>query len=268
MLVGKLQEQMRVAGYSPKSIKSYTICAKKLYGYFKKPLNQIAEDEFGKFLAGMAARNYAPHTLNLYHASLKYVVTNIYHQPFAIGFGYTKRHKKLPVVLSRREIQVIISSIVNAKHRLMVALAYGSGLRVSEVVGLRVGDLDLNELTILLKQAKGKKDRLTVLPRMLKADLQNAVAGKKANELVFQSERGGRLTVRTAQVVFSRALGKSGVTKPASFHSLRHSFATHLLENGVDVRYVQELLGHANIRTTQIYTKVTNPKLRKIASPL
>ena len=129
-------------------------------------------------------------------------------------------------------------------------------------------DIDLNELVIHLKKAKGKKDRITILPEKIRDDLKNFVAGKKTRDFVFASERGGKLSKRSAKKVFKRALNNTKIKKPATFHSLRHSFATHLLENGTDVRYVQELLGHSNIRTTQIYTQVTNPKLKNIKSPL
>ena len=122
--------------------------------------------------------------------------------------------------------------------------------------------------TIHIKNAKGQKDRISVLPNKLIGNLKSLISGKMGNDFVFESERGGKLTTRTAQKVFERALKKSGTAKNATFHSLRHSFATHLLENGVDVRYVQELLGHQNIRTTQVYTHVTNPKIKNIKSPL
>ncbi len=129
-------------------------------------------------------------------------------------------------------------------------------------------DLDFDDLTVHIKQAKGLKDRISLIPKSLVNKLRNLVAGKANNDFVFTSERGGKLTTRTAQKVFEKALRKAGIKKEATFHSLRHSFATHLLENGVDVRYVQELLGHRNIRTTQIYTQVINPKLKNIKSPL
>ena len=109
---------------------------------------------------------------------------------------------------------------------------------------------------------------MSLIPEKMIHDLMNLIAGKKDNDLVFASERGGKLTTRTAQKVFQNALHKAQIKKKATFHSLRHSFATHLLENGVDLRYVQELLGHQNIRTTQIYTHVTNHNLKNIKSPL
>src|SRR3989344_5943150 len=268
MLIDRLQQEMKIAGFSPRSIKSYSICDQKIYSHFQKPLNQISEDEFKSFLAKLANKNYSPYTLNLYHATFKYIIRNIYKTPLDFRFPYAKRPKTLPVVLSRKEITILISSLNNSKHKTLIALAYGAGLRVREVINLKVRDIDLEELTIHLKQSKGAKDRITIMPVKIKTDIQNLITGKKAGDLVFESERGGKITTRTAQKVFSNALKKVGIKKPATFHSLRHSFATHLLENGVDVRYVQALLGHQNIRTTQLYTQVTNPKLKNIKSPL
>lgn len=149
-----------------------------------------------------------------------------------------------------------------------MSLAYSAGLRVSEVVNLRVRDIDITEMTITVRQGKGMKDRLTVISPRILDSLHKFTAGKKGNDYLFESERGGKLTTSTAQLVFQQCLKKSGIQKEATFHSLRHSFATHLLENGTDVRYVQALLGHANIRTTQIYTHVTNPMIKNIKSPL
>jgi len=268
MLLSKLQQHLRISGYSPKTIKAYTLCIKKIYDYFKKPLNKISENEFTKFLDHLVKKGNSPYTINQYHAAFKLVITKIYKQTFPFNFPYAKRHKKLPVVLSRKEIKLLINSISKLKHRLLVSISYGAGLRVSEVINLKVTDIDLDELTIHIKKAKGKKDRITIIPKKLKIAIQVLTTNKNSNEFVFESVRGGKLNSRTAQKIFSKALEKTGIKKQATFHSLRHSFATHLLENGVDVRYVQELLGHANIRTTQVYTKVTNPRLKNIKSPL
>lgn len=268
MLIQKLKQEMRLSGYSPRTIQSYTNCAKNLYKNFKKPLINVQETEFKSFLEKLAMRNYSPFTLNLYHSTMKYIFEHVYGKSWKFHFPYAKRHKRLPIVLSRNEIAEIIDTLKNKKHRLLIALSYGAGLRVSEIITLKVKDVDLQELIIHLKDTKGKKDRITILPEKLKSNLQNLMAGKGINDFLFESERGGILTTRTAQKVFSNALKKAEIKKNATFHSLRHSFATHLLENGVDVRHVQELLGHANIRTTQIYTKVTNPKLKNIKSPL
>lgn len=150
----------------------------------------------------------------------------------------------------------------------MISLTYGAGLRVSEVVNIKVKHLNLDELTILVVEAKGGKDRISVLPEKLIPDLRIMVAAKTGDEYLFDSERGGKLTTRTAQSVFEKSLQLAGIQKAATFHSLSHSFATHLLESGVDSRYIQKLLGHSNIATTMIYAKVTNPALMRIKSPL
>lgn len=259
---------MRLAGYSQRTIKSYTNCLKKIYHRLQKPLDQITENELKQFLDKLVRKKYSPYTLNLYHASFKYAIENIYKKRFNYRFPYAKRHKKLPIILSRKEIKELIKQTKNSKHRLLLALTYGAGLRVSEIVNLQVKDLNFEELTIHLKSAKGKKDRITIFPEKLKTDLKNLTAGKSKNNFVFSSQRGGKLSPRTAQKVFKNSLKRAKIKREATFHSLRHSFATHLLENGVDIRYVQELLGHSNIRTTQRYTQITNPKLKNIKSPL
>ncbi|MFH0952372.1 MAG: tyrosine-type recombinase/integrase, partial [Patescibacteria group bacterium] len=219
-------------------------------------------------------------TRNICLSAIKFYYRNVMKDASPIGIRAAKRNRSLPVVLSRYEIDRILSLARNTKHRLMLALAYGAGLRVSEVVALKVKDIDLDEMTIHIKQAKGRKDRISVVPEKLRPELKSLTTDKKSGDFVFASERaylprehsangqGGKLTTRTAQKVFAQALARAGIKKEASFHSLRHSFATHLLENGVDVRYVQELLGHQNIRTIQRYTQVTNPRLKNIKSPL
>lgn len=248
---------MRVAGYSPRTIEAYCRC-----------VEEIGDQDLMQFLDRLAREGKSSFTMNQYHAAYKLYVRNVLGKVWNVPFPYAKRHKRLPVVLSRDEIGRIIAVTKNNKHRLMIALAYGAGLRVSEIINLRVEDIDLDGLSLIVREGKGGKDRISILPEQLKNDLQNMLAGKAGNEYLFESERGGRLTTRTAQIVFARSLRAAGIKKTATFHSLRHSFATHLLENGVDVRYIQKLLGHASITTTQLYTKVTNPQLKNIKSPL
>lgn len=239
-----------------------------LYRFCRKPLKDVTEEEIKKYLYQKQQMGLSSQSISLYANAINFLYTRIYKNANYAKIRHPKRSKKLPVILSREEIKKILKGILNGKHRIMIALAYGAGLRISEIVNLKIKDINVNELTIHLKEAKGQKDRITIFSEVLKDDLMKLMAEKLAVDYVFSSERGGKLTERSAQKVFENALKKSDIKKPATFHSLRHSFATHLLENGTDIRYVQELLGHANIRTTQIYTHVTNPMLKNIKSPL
>lgn len=262
------RQELKLRNYSFKTIRAYLGCLREYFDFKKSNLEKIDEENIKQFLLDKQDRNYSSQTINLYLNAIKFFYREVLKIPQKINLKFAKRSKKLPIILSREEIRNIIGSIKNPKHKLIISLAYGAGLRISEVVNLKAKNVNLEELTIHIKNAKGKKDRITIFPEKIKNDLQNLIAGKNPNNYLFESERGGKLTERTAQKVFETALRKAGIKKDATFHSLRHSFATHLLENGVDIRYVQELLGHQNIRTTQIYTKVTNPKLKNIKSPL
>lgn len=262
--LNEIERELKIRNYSPKTIKSYLYSIKEYFLFKKTELEKLDINNIKNFLLLCKEKNISAQTRNLFLNAIKFfyrIKTNV-----KIDIRFAKKDNKLPVVLSRTEIKKIIETTKNTKHKLLLSLAYGSGLRVSEAVDLKVKDIDLEELIIHLKQAKGKKDRITIFPEKLKTDIRRFT--DKNNGFVFESERGGKLTTRTAQKVFENSLKKTDIKKNATFHSLRHSFATHLLENGVDVRYVQELLGHRNIRTTQRYTQITNPKLKNIKSPL
>lgn len=267
-LLLRIKDDLKLRNYSRKTIQSYLLCLKNYFRYIKDVRKDPNVSLIRKYLLEKQAGGWAPQTMNLHLNAIKYFYREIFKSKVYINLKFTKTSKKLPIVLSRNEIEKIIGAIENRKHKLLISLSYGAGLRVSEAVNLRIRDINMDELTIHLKGAKGNKDRITIFPEKLKADLSEMMALQHGNEYLFESERGGKLTTRAAQLVFEKALKRAKIEKAATFHSLRHSFATHLLENGVDVRFVQELLGHQNIRTTQLYTKVTNPSIRKIKSPL
>jgi integrase/recombinase XerD len=210
----------------------------------------------------------APKTINLYKEAIKYCAREVLRKPDVADIRLSRETKRLPMVLTKEELERLFAAARNEKHRLLLMVAYCAGLRISEVRTLRVRDLDLVECIVTVRRGKGNKDRLTVLSPKILVALQALCAGKSPDEVVFMSERGGALHVRTLGEIFHYAKRAAGITKPATFHSLRHSFATHLIENGTDIRHIQALLGHANIRTTQWYTHVTRPQLKMIVSPL
>ncbi|MDP6575011.1 MAG: tyrosine-type recombinase/integrase, partial [Candidatus Peribacteraceae bacterium] len=255
-------------GLSPRTIKSYTSILNDYLLWKQSDLDVVDEGSIRKYLLRKEEQGLKATTRNLILNAIKFFYRDVIKLDRKIGIQFAKEEYSLPIVLSRLEISRMISVTKNLKHKLILAIAYGSGLRVSEVVDMRVGDIDIESLTIHIKQAKGGKDRITVIPGSITSNIRDIIIGKDSNDLLFESERGGKLSTRTVQLIFKNALRKSGVVKPATFHSLRHSFATHLLEDGVDVRYVQDLLGHYNIKTTQRYTQVSDTKLRNIKSPL
>ncbi|MDA2922575.1 tyrosine-type recombinase/integrase [Patescibacteria group bacterium AH-259-L07] len=268
MLLKKTEDLLKLRNYSPKTIKGYLFYINDFLAFAKQKKISEKNEAIKNFLLEKQKKGKSPQTINLALNAIKFFYREIIKSQDKIDLKSAKTSKKLPIILSREEIEKIISLTGNSKHRLIISLTYGSGLRVGEVVDLKVRDLDLQELTIHIKQSKGKKDRITVFPEKITTDIQNLIAGKSGENFVFESNRGGKLTTTSLQKIFKKALKNAGVKKAATFHSLRHSFATHLLENGTDVRYVQKLLGHSSIRTTQIYTQVTNPKLKNIKSPL
>jgi site-specific recombinase XerD len=180
-----------------------------------------------------------------------------------------RREKRLPVVLSYDELLRFLSAVTNPKHLAILSLAYSAGLRVSEVVRLRLDDLDRDRGVILVRGGKGRKDRCTLLSDTALALVDAYLEGVRPERWLFPGSHPGRhLSARSVQKVTAAARVRAGITKPLTPHILRHSFATHLLEGGTDVRLIQELLGHNSVRTTEIYTHVSQRHLRRIRSPL
>jgi len=181
--------------------------------------------------------------------------------------GLPKREKKLPKVLSKEDILTMINKTKNIKHRLLIKLLYSSGLRVSEAIKIKKQDFDFKRNLIRIEQGKGKKDRYTLLAKNLRNDLLRFFCKHNIKDYLFCG-RKDHLTIKSAQKIVDNAAKKARINRKVTPHMLRHSFATHLLENGVDIRYIQHLLGHSNLQTTQIYTKVSNLDILKIKSPL
>jgi len=175
---------------------------------------------------------------------------------------------RVPDILNISEIKIILKSIVNDKHRLIISVMYGGGLRVSEVVKVKVSDVDLQNLQLKIRQSKGNKDRITLISDKIRYELGKIISEKKANDYLFTTISKNKYSIRTVQKIFENALIKSNIKKSATCHSLRHSFATHLIMNGVDIRIIKKLLGHKSIKTTMIYLNLADIKTINIKSPL
>jgi len=179
-----------------------------------------------------------------------------------------KKKSLLPKVIDKKDITKIFANVDNPKHLLMLKLCYGMGLRVSEIVNLKITDIDSKRMQVHIEAAKGKKDRYVTLPTSILDDLRNYYRTYRPNVYLFEGQYGGQYAIRSVQAVFKKAMQKAKINKSVGIHGLRHSYATHLLECGTDMVFIQKLLGHKDMRTTEIYAKVSNRQLGKIKSPL
>jgi len=265
-----MHKTLVVGGYSPRTVAIYLECLEKYFLFLGEgaELRVFSEEKLKEFLFAKYEAGRSSSTVNLYLNSVRFFYRRVVGYEGPINVRFAKRSVRIPEVLTKEEIPRLILAIKNKKHRLLISLAYGAGLRVSEVIALKVRNFDFERKLLLVRHGKGGRDRVTLLPQKLEADMRVLIAWKESDDYVFESQRGGKLHSRTAQKIFGNALKDAGIVKNATFHALRHSFATHLLEDGVSIRYVQELLGHRDIRTTQIYTKVTPMSLSNIKSPL
>ncbi len=254
-LVGKLIEEIKLRKYSFQTGKTY--------------INTVKD-----FLkSGKTARDFllshsddSSSTMRGAYFALKFFHENVLNERFDERIPLAKNSLKLPVVLSKGEINRMIETTKNLKHKLALALLYYGGLRLSEVINLKWGDIDFERGLIHIKSAKGGKDRVVFLHEKPKSLL---IAGRTNDEgLVLLSERGNKYNKRSIQMIVINAAKKAGIRKKVTPHALRHSFATHLLEAGADIRYIQELLGHKNLQTTQIYTHVANKDIKRLANLL
>ena len=185
-------------------------------------------------------------------------------------FGKSKKLHALilPKTIHQNDIKKMFAVTANLKHNTMLKLCYGMGLRLSEIINLKITDIDSNNMQVFIEKSKGKKDRYVNLPQSVLKQLRLYYKAYRPKKFLFEGQAGGQYAKRSLQNVFKNALQKAGINKQVGIHSLRHSYATHLLEQGTDIRFIQELLGHKDIKTTLIYTEVSNNSIRNIQSPL
>jgi|SRR6267378_4395893 len=267
-----VRRDLRLRNYSHKTIKSYVSCLRSFVAYFRPrhPRDLRETDIRDYLLCLIEERSFAAGTVNQVFSALRFLYAELYKMPFAIkNIPRPRRGRALPTVLSQEEVMRILAAVENLKHRTILMIIYSAGLRVGESVRLKLTDIDGSRGLIHLRSAKGDKDRYTVLSNFVLEQLRMYYTKYQPREYLFEGAEGRRhLSERSVQHAFERAATASGIRKRTSVHTLRHSFATHLLESGTDLRYIQELLGHASSKTTEIYTHVSNKALGKIVSPL
>ncbi|MCL2067875.1 MAG: tyrosine-type recombinase/integrase [Treponema sp.] len=266
----KLEAEMRSRKLSPRTMKAYIYYNRLFCKTLQKPPEEIKPDDITLFLAAIEKkREYSASSLNLAISSIRFFYKNIFKDD-TISEHYRPHHdKRLPLVLSKAEIGKILEAEKNPKHRLLLMLAYSSGLRVSEVVALKKEHIDLSRKVIYVVQGKGRKDRCTLLSEKAAGFITEYCAFYGIETWLFPGQLPNRpLTIRSAQHIFDKAIRRAEIPKKISIHSLRHTFATHLLESGTDIRYIQNLLGHVHLRTTERYTHIARRSVLKIQSPL
>ncbi|KKQ27457.1 MAG: Phage integrase family protein [Candidatus Magasanikbacteria bacterium GW2011_GWC2_37_14] len=265
-----LTRELRIRNYSGRTIELYVHYNAELLNFCQKDPREVTTEDIKNYLDYLTQKSSAS-TVSVAYNAIHFYYGEIWKRSFFLNIHQPKKNKYLPVVLSKEEINRMISLTVNPKHNCIISLLYGTGLRVSELTHIKMRDIDLDRMMLRVFQGKGKKDRMVMLPGKLKNILQIQAKLKKADNFLFTNGRGSggsRLTEATIQKIVAKAAERAGIKKNVSPHTLRHSFATHLLENGTDIRYIQELLGHAKLQTTQIYTHVANSNLQSIKSPL
>jgi site-specific recombinase XerD len=269
-LLQQYAQLLTIKRYSPRTVKTYSNALRQFLAAFPgRDPEAITIPEIEAFVNYQVVhkRISASYQKQLVGA-VKFLFQEVYRRNIPIDYLYPVRPEtKIPVVLSKEEVKAIVNASENLKHRCMLVGLYSGGLRLGELINLKIADIDSKRMVLRLCGAKGNKDREVMLSEKFLALLREYYAKYKPKEWLFEGQGGGQYSPRSVQLVFQSALAKSGVKKKASVHTLRHSFATHLLENGIDIRYIQSLLGHSSIRTTQIYTHLTEAKKAVIRSP-
>jgi site-specific recombinase XerD len=267
----QLQRDLEIKGYSPQTRQAYLTRVCDFVQHFDRPPKELGREEVSTYLQYLLCeRKLSQSYLNQTYSGLKFFFeTTLGKEWAAFRIPRAKLPKKLPMVLSVEEVQSLFSVTRNIKHRAVLMTMYSAGLRVREVTYLRVADVDSDRMQIRVGQGKGRKDRYTLLARKTLTLLRDYCRYERPTEWLFPGQRPSQpLAARSVQKLCTRSLKAAGITKAASAHTLRHSFATHLLESGVDLCHIQHLLGHRRLETTSIYLHIQRKDLAHIVSPL
>jgi len=259
----KLKTELKLRGFSPLTLRNYGFFVDKFLGKTTKAVENLNEDDAKAYLSELFDTK-SKNTIMLAAASLKFFYKEILKKDFS-NVRMPKKEKRLPDVLTQEEVRMLIGSADNEKSRLIISMLYSAGLRVSELVNLKVDDLNLGERTGWVRKGKGNKDRLFPISETLVKDVQVYLQGRE-HKYVFSKD--GPLTTRNIQKIILGTRKRAGLQKKVTPHTLRHSFATHLLEQGTDIRVIQSILGHSSLNTTQIYTHISSEQVKKIVNPL
>jgi site-specific recombinase XerD len=271
-LKDKMKKDMELKNLSKRTIKTYLICVKNYARHYRKSPELMDDNTIRDFLHYLLKeKNASQAAINQHYSALKFFYqTTLGRDWDTLKIPRSRRIKKLPVVLSQEEVRDILDKVQNLKDLAILVTIYSGGLRLTEALNLKVSDIDSQRMMIRVCQGKGNKDRYTLLGKRTLEVLRLYWKRYRPKELLFPSRirLGNPIDATRVQKAFHGALIKTKIQKKASVHTLRHSFATHLLEEGVEIPYIQNLLGHSDSRTTSIYLHVARKKLLKVVSPI
>lgn len=260
--IEKLRTELKIRGFSPLTARNYSFFVEKFMQRTKKPAEEVTEEDAKAYLADIFDSK-SKNTVMLAAASLKFFFKEILGKELT-NLKMPKKDSKLPEVLTKDEVKKMIDSADNQKSRLIISLLYSTGLRVSELVNLKVDDINFSDKSGWVRRGKGAKDRLFVLSDNLGKEIQEYLTGKE-HKFIFSKDEP--LTTRNIQKIIKGTKVRAGISKKVTPHTMRHSFATHLLEQGTDIRLIQTMLGHSSLSTTQVYTHVSGEQIKKVANP-
>lgn len=269
--VDAVAKQMKLKGYSNQSIRTYVNQFDQFLRFYPTSLpTEIGEDEIREYLLYLIdKRKLSRSTQNQAINAIKFFYEHVNGEPRKVYYLERPfKEKRLPTVLSQEDVLKLFEATDNMKHRLMLMLIYSAGLRRGELLNLKTADLDFARMTVFVRGGKGRKDRQTVLAQTLKPLFDEYHAIFRPTWWLFEGTNGSKYSARSLQQVLKKSLDKAGLNKEVTLHTLRHSFATHLLESGTSTRYIQTLLGHESPKTTEIYAHVTRFGMDKLRSPL
>jgi site-specific recombinase XerD len=262
--------KLELKRYANNTVKTYVKCFERFINTHEETdYMKIDEREIRTYLQKLIQKGYSDSYVNQMINSIKFYYEIVKGMPNRFySIERPRKKESLPKVISLEEVRSIILNTNNIKHKCIVSLLYSAGLRRSELLNLTLQDIDSKRMTILVKNSKGGKDRVTMLSESVLDDLRIYYKKWKPKKYLFEGESGNKYSTTSVAKIIKKAAKKAGIQKSVSPHILRHSFATHLLENGTDLRYIQSLLGHSSSKTTEIYTQVATNHLKNIKSPI
>jgi len=269
-ITDKFKKQIFIENYSEQTIRNYLSVLKLFLEWVEKlKVEKVTNTEIQDYLYYCKKeKNYSYSTMKQVIATISFLYTRVFNKPIPNALDIKLRKPiHLPTVLSAKDISKILTVTTNLKHKTILILIYSGGLRLGELTNLKIGDIDSEAMRIHIREAKGKKDRYIMLSKNVLNLLREYYKTYKPTDYIIEGQDGGKYSPQSVQSIFRASIKKSGIKKKATVHTLRHSFATHLLDDGTDIRYIQELLGHKRLETTQIYTHVSSYSINKIKSP-